>query len=462
MLACMGGLRDDGATLLSAQAVPPTIRGFTSGAEDAPPVPGSPPADRGVGEPRRARRVIVLASETYLPDVNGAAYFVHRLAVGLASRGHAVHVICPGLKAETRTPPAPFAVHRVPAWPVPGYPQVRFAMPVAGRRALRRLLGEIGPDVVHVQNHFPLGRAAVHEARRTSTAVVATNHFLPDNFTCFVDGWPKRITEALERALWRDLGRIYRHAALVTAPSSYAARATSSRASLGEVRAVSCGVDLARFSAGEPAATRFRTAYGVPSRFSVLHVGRLDPDKHVERLIDGLALARRSIDAQLVVVGRGEQLAALRRHARAAGVQDAVCFCGFVPDELLPGAYSGADVYANAGRAELQSIASLEAMAAGKPLLLARAHALPLLVTEGENGWTHQPGAAHELAAQLVTLHDDPGLRDSMGQASRSRAFQHALGETVSTFEALYEGACSGAAVSVAGRNAAARGSGSM
>lgn len=437
-----------GVTMSSAlrvltASIAPTARRTASRGQAAECVADSPRPDHGASEPAGPRRVVVLASETYLPDVNGAAYFVDRLARGLASRGHAVHVICPGVKGAAPTAPASFTVHRLPAWPVPGYPQVRFARPVAGGRALRRLLGEIAPDVVHVQNHFPLGRAAIRAARRAGTALVATNHFMPENFSCFLDGWPAPISRGFERALWHNLGRSYRHAALVTAPSSYAAEVTASRAGVGEVRAVSCGVDVARFAGAEDAAARFRTAYDVPNRFSVLHVGRLDPDKHVERLIDALALARRSIDAQLLVVGRGEQLAVLRRHARAAGVQDAVCFCGFVPDELLPGAYRIADAYANAGRAELQSIASLEAMAAGKPLLLARAHALPLLVTEGENGWTHRPGAAPELAAQLVTLHDDPALRDAMGWASRARASRHALLETVTTFEALYERACS-------------------
>lgn len=406
-------------------------------------------ADRPATDPPAPRRgepgVVVLASETYLPDVNGAAYFTGRLARELAARGWAVHVITPASEAAGLEPDPFVRVHRVAAWPVPGYPQVRFAALASVRRHVRRLLSLLAPDVVHVQNHFVLGRAIVREAQRRGTPVVATNHFLPENFTSFVSGWPPPLRRGLEGALWRDVGAVYRAATLVTAPTAYAAAITRQRTGVREVTAVSCGIDLERFPCAQSERERalaererFRAAYELPSRFTVLHVGRLDPDKRVDELIDAVAIARRRIDAQLVVVGRGERMEALRRHARSRGVAAEVHFCGFVPDELLPGAYGFADAYANAGRAELQSISSLEAMAAGTPLVLARAHALPLLVSEGENGWTYPPGAAAQLAGRLVALHDDPALRGQMGRASRSRAVPHALGATIDAFEELY------------------------
>ncbi|MEU8264085.1 glycosyltransferase [Micromonospora sp. NPDC048999] len=59
-----------------------------------------------MNEPRPRPQRIVIGADTYLPDVNGAANFTHRLATGLLGRGHEVHVICPArerLQAETGT-----------------------------------------------------------------------------------------------------------------------------------------------------------------------------------------------------------------------------------------------------------------------------------------------------------------------------------------------------------------------
>lgn len=142
----------------------------------------------------------------------------------------------------------------------------------------------------------------------------------------------------VERGLWWDLERVYRQAALVTAPTSYAAALTEARARLDGVIAISCGIDLKAFApAGR--APAFRAAYGIPERPPLLHVGRLDPDKHVDQLISALALVRAEIDAQLVVVGRGKELELLRRFARSRGLEPHVHFCGFVADHDIPGAY---------------------------------------------------------------------------------------------------------------------------
>src|SRR5690606_41759864 len=64
-----------------------------------------------------------------------------------------------------------------------------------------------------------------------------------------------------------------------------------------------------------------------------------------------------------------------------------VRFLGFVPEEDLPLVYRAADAFAISGIAELQSIATLEAMASGLPVVAADAMALPHLVHVGRNGY---------------------------------------------------------------------------
>ena len=96
------------------------------------------------------------------------------------------------------------------------------------------------------------------------------------------------------------------------------------------------------------------------------------------------------------------------------------------------------------GVAELQSLATLEAMAAGTPVIAADAMALPHLVRPGRNGWLYPPGDVGELTARLTALLGDAGLRRRMGAASREIVAEHAIGATLDRFEGLYRG-CSAA-----------------
>jgi len=89
--------------------------------------------------------------------------------------------------------------------------------------------------------------------------------------------------------------------------------------------------------------------------------------------------------------------------------------------------------------AELLSIASLEAMACGRPMLLADAVALPELVTPGVNGYLFKRGDADDAAHYMELLADQPERWKEMGKASHDRAQIHSLENTVQRYEELYK-----------------------
>ena len=116
-------------------------------------------------------------------------------------------------------------------------------------------------------------------------------------------------------------------------------------------------------------------------------------------------------------------------------------FRGLVSDEELREAYLKADLFCMPGTAELQSLVTLEAMSASKPVLLADAMALPHLVDKGRNGYLFTPGDSDELAGritEILELSDED--RRKMGEASREMVDRHSLDATLATFEELYRG----------------------
>ena len=73
---------------------------------------------------------ILIATDTYPPDVNGASYFTYRLATGLAERGHDVHVVCASASGPPRVEVQDGVVlHRMRSVPVLVHPTMRTALP---------------------------------------------------------------------------------------------------------------------------------------------------------------------------------------------------------------------------------------------------------------------------------------------------------------------------------------------
>ncbi|SDK91827.1 Glycosyltransferase involved in cell wall bisynthesis [Glycomyces sambucus] len=410
---------------LAAMALPAlvAVAGLVVLARVLPPRPEPAPARPRRGEgPLR----IALTADTYWPDVNGAANFAHRLASGLAARGHEVHVVCPSTTAASVTETVDgVTVHRIAAMLTPFHPTFRFCPPWRAAKAVPALLTAIDPDLVHTQAHFIVGRAAVRAATAAGVPVVATNHFMPENLFGF-GPWPRWSHRAIARLAWRDLCRVFGRATVCTTPTPRAAELLERNGLDRPVMAISCGIDRARYAGP-------RTPEGPPT---LLFVGRLEAEKNVEDVLEAAAVLPAEVLVELV----GDGSARPRLEARAAelGIADRVRFHGFVSDEELVGALGRCHVFCMPGTAELQSIATMEAMAAGRPVVAADAMALPHLVRPGRNGWLYPPGDTAAMAGHLAALLADEAVRAAMGQASLDLIASHDLESTLVEYERIY------------------------
>jgi 1,2-diacylglycerol 3-alpha-glucosyltransferase len=121
------------------------------------------------------------------------------------------------------------------------------------------------------------------------------------------------------------------------------------------------------------------------------------------------------------------------------GLGEKIRFTGFIPNEDLPAVLNSIDVFVMPSEAELLSISSLEAMACSRPLLVARAVALPELVDENVNGLLFTPGDVSDAARCLEWFADNPERWAAMGAASLEKVQLHSLENTISLYEKLYE-----------------------
>jgi len=301
-------------------------------------------------------------------------------------------------------------------------------MPWEAGPATAALVAEIEPDVVHTQAHMVVGRGVVRAAHRTGRPLVATNHLMPENLAAY-SPIPRLLQPVYYSLAWKDLGRVFRRADVVTAPTPRAVELLVGRAGLPDAFPVSCGIDVERYlTEVEPGP--------VPT---VLFVGRMDQEKRVDELIRAFAALPAGLPARLEIVGDGGRRGDWTALAAELGLADRVTFRGFVSEPELLDAYARAEVFCMPGIAELQSIATLEAMAAGTPIIAADAMALPHLVRPGRNGWLYRPGDVAELSTRLEALLIDPALRRRMGAASRELVAEHAFDATLDRFEGIYQ-----------------------
>jgi 1,2-diacylglycerol 3-alpha-glucosyltransferase len=379
---------------------------------------------------------ILISTDTYYPHVNGASYFAQRLAHYLHRAGNDVRVLAPSQSFSfTDTIIDGIRVYGMRSYPILFYKGFRFAFPILMDGVVNRIMDDFDPDIVHLQGHFFISRAALRAAKDRHIPVVATNHFMPENILHYLH-FPF-IEAAVKRAAWWDFSRVFRKADRVTTPTRTAAEFIQQYLPF-PVEPISCGIDLDRFSSKNDGAY-LKEKYHLPDRPILLYVGRLDKEKNVDLVLRAFARIAADVNVQFVVAGSGAERSHLLEEVAALKIGEWVTFTGFVPNDDLPGLYAIADCFIIAGTAELQSIVTMEAMASGLPVIAVDACALPELVKDEENGFLFKPGDADGLSEEIRKMFTHDDIRASMGKKSVEMIARHDIKKTIAAFERLYQ-----------------------
>lgn len=321
-------------------------------------------------------------------------------------------------------------VHRVKSYRWYPHDWLRFILPWRIRHHSARVLDRVKPDVIHFQSHIIVGYGLSREGAKRNIRLVGTNHFMPENLMDF-SLLPDWLQEGAIRAAWGAAGRTFGMAEAVSSPTRRAADFLEKYTGVENVHAISCGLKADNYWPNWEPRTENRITF----------VGRVTGEKQIDVLLKAAALLPAELDAQIEIVGGGDQMRALQQLARILGIANRVTFTGYVSDEELRAAYHRASVLAMPSIAELQSIVTMEAMASALPVVAANAMALPHLVHDGQNGYLFEPGNAQEMAEKLTrVLTASPEEYERMQRESMRIVAAHDIDRTLDTFEALYRG----------------------
>ncbi|QGV81694.1 glycosyltransferase family 4 protein [Streptomyces ficellus] len=341
---------------------------------------------------------VVIVTESFPPDVNGVAHCALQTARHLAARGHDPLVLAPAVPAGTPDGDAPCPVVRIPSLPLPGYPQVRVALP---SRRVAAAIAAHRADLVHLASPFVLGVRGMTVAARLGLPAVAV-------YQTDLAGYARTYVGAGESAAWRRLRAVHGAADRTLAPSTAAVRDLE-RHGVARVRLWPRGVDTRRFRPGlRDEALRRELAPG--GELLVGYVGRLAPEKRVELLAGVCGLP----GVRVVVVGDGPSEGALR-----AALPGAV-FLGRRTGGDLARIFASLDVFVHTGPHETFCQTVQEAMAGGVPVVAPAAGGPLDLVDHGRTGLLVAPHDPDAVRTAVSALAGDPDLRAAYGRTARA------------------------------------------
>jgi 1,2-diacylglycerol 3-alpha-glucosyltransferase len=393
---------------------------------------------------------ICMVTDTFWPRINGVSTSIAALTRALRALGQEVYVVAPEYQyLPTRRQfvagncDADDYVIRFPAHSLLFFPEdcSTNLISLAYRRQAR-LVREMDFDIVHTHTPLMLGILSMYWSRGRRVPLVHTFHtlieaFMPYYFPfCYL---PSRLSGSLIRWFTLNVFHWYcNHFDQIIAPSRQVASLLQAYYVRPPTVVIPTGIELERFQRGSR--DRLRAAWQIaPEEKLLLFAGRVGFEKGIDLILRAMpAILAGEKKARLVIVGQGPAEEALKEIARKLGIAPWVRFAGYRPHGEMADVYAAADLFLFASQTESQGLVTVEAMAAGRPVVAVRGPGT-LDVLAGEQGGLLCPPDAAAFAAQVLRLLHDPLLYAQKVREARQRAEGYSSMAMGRRMLALYE-----------------------
>lgn len=316
---------------------------------------------------------VSVVTETFIPEVNGVAMTLGKLAQGLVNRGHCVQVVRPKQSVSDQ-PSGQVGLDEclVGGISIPFYKDLRFGWPAEDY--LKTLWKKKRPDVVHVATEGPLGWSAVMAARKLGIPIISSYHTNFQNYSSHYGlGWLKKTIATYLRQ--------FHNLTMATLVPTRALAESLQSDGYHHVSVMSRGVDIDKFTP-EKRSKLLRDSWGVNEHDLVLlYVGRLAKEKNIYQVIESFAEIQKNLPStKLVFVGDGP----LRETLQSSCPQ--AIFAGTQIGNELATYYASGDIFLFPSLTETFGNVVPEAMASGLCVVSYAYAAASNLIKHNENG----------------------------------------------------------------------------
>lgn len=356
----------------------------------------------------------------YLPVVNGVVRSVQSFRDALTAMGHNVFVFAQEDDFEDTEP----FIFRYPSLRLPLPVDIPTALPVSA--FVDQLIPKLKLDVIHTHHPFLLGQTAAAKARDHNLPLVFTFHTQYQEYTHYIPIPQEQVQEFLKNTVMNWMREFMRKCQHIVIPSeSMRSILVRDYGLVDRFTVIPTGIDVTPYKKANGSA--LRAEWGWQDDTIIVSAGRLAEEKNWTTLLRAFSLAqKKQPNLRLVLIGDGPQAEELRQLAAELEVSERILFIGKVPFEQIPAYLKAADLFAFASVTETQGLVTLEAMAAGLPVVAVTGPGTQDIVDDGVQGFLveNDPQA---LSTGIVKLVKNPDLISASKTAAlkKSRSYDN-------------------------------------
>jgi 1,2-diacylglycerol 3-alpha-glucosyltransferase len=374
---------------------------------------------------------IGLFTDTYAPQVNGVSISLQLVSEGLKKRGHQVTIFAPRFPGYHDEQPS---VVRLPSLKYLNDPPIYVA--VLGTPRSTWSLTRKHFDVLHAHSPLSVGLLAYLTASTKNLPLIYTYHTSITDYTHYLKfiGGTGIIRHG---ARWFSTASTNLGDQIVV-PSPKFRRLLLEQKVNKPIHTIPNGIDLSNFKAAKHPGS-LRTRLGIKKEAPILlSLGRMDPEKHLDFLVDAFALlVRQYPDARLVFAGDGSARKGVEEKVSAMNLKDCVHFLGMVNRTEIPDVLHDATVFLSASITEVHPISVIEAIASGLPLVAVQDEAFEGMIENDQNGYL-VPMDVKVFSEKVSALIADPEKLERFGKKSAELSQKFSIEGQVETLENLY------------------------
>ncbi len=421
---------------------------------------------------------VAIFTDTFYPEVNGVVTCITNICKNLSKRGYEFLVFAPKYPKKVGSNNVDLGknvrvirIHSSGLSTNKGFS--RFAFPNLFKHFAE--CKDFDPDIIHIHTPATIGFMGMLYAKIHRKPSIGTYHtYLPD-FLGYISPlklmritWlislfypqlkpeykalsanlrsiqresklKKNIKKPFVKLTWLYTRLVYDRCNLITTPSKIMVKELIANNLKRPVVYLTNGVEVSLFSS-------YLEKYGPRKRkagvVSLINVGRLGYEKHVDDVIRSVAYLNRKVKNmkfELTVVGDGAELKKLELLAKSLGIADRVVFTGLVSRNNLPKYYGNADIFVTASTIETQGIVVLEAMASSLPVVGVGKLALKELIVDGYNGYQVKAGDFKDMARKIYAIAKNEELMNEMSKNALNYVSEHRLENALNKLDSIYK-----------------------
>jgi len=394
-----------------------------------------------------------MLTNNYKPFVGGVPISIERLAQGLRSLGHEVYIFAPSYEGQVDEP---YVIrYRSRKKKLKG----EIVVPDILDKTIEEKFAAIPFDIIHVHHPMLMGYIAQYLHKKYGIPIVFTYHTRYEEYLHYLKPYdfvqkfylrnssnrlrsiPHNIIFNGSQKLVAVHNRIFTNlCSMVFAPTESMRQYLKENGTYTNIEVVPTGICAEDFNYDAEAANEIRNKYLGGRKFLLCTVSRLEKEKNIMFILEGLALlkSRRGDCFCLLLIGDGSQKEELMSRADTLNLTKNIIFTGCIEHSEIRNYYHASDIFVFASRSETQGIVLLEAMAAGLPVVAVEASGVNDVITDNWNGYITEPSVS-EWEKKLELILDNADMRERMRQNSIKRAREYLASNIAIKVEKLYQ-----------------------